>query len=175
MIISIIIRPFANHEPESRDSEASSDTIFILAFSIIMLNTDLLAASECSHLRSFNQQHATIWPCFCHILFFARGLHRKAQSWSEEKDVSWGVCAPASQMFELFSTVFLFFLFFRIEHEHYIIILRICDLFTWISSFSYSEIESSSRMHLMHLIEGNNRGIDGGKEQARWGCRVACR
>ena len=51
-----------NFESESRDSEASSDTIFILAFSIIMLNTDLLAASECSHLRSCAQQHVTILP-----------------------------------------------------------------------------------------------------------------
>lgn len=53
---------------------------------------------------------------FYHILIFVHGLQRKAQSWGEEKDVSWGVCALASQMFELFA--FLFFVFFSIEHLH---------------------------------------------------------
>ena len=137
----MIISTFANHEPESRDSEASSDTIFILAFSIIMLNTDLLAASECSHLRSFNQQHATIWPCFCHILSLRADFTARHNPGVKKKMCLEEFVRLPLRCLNFFQLFFCSFLFFSIEHEHYIIILHICD---YLHEFHYFRIQRFS-------------------------------
>ena len=101
----------ASAASESRDSEASSDTIFILAFSIIMLNTDLLAASECSHLRSCTQQHVTILP---HLDICPRTPTQGTILEWRKRCVLRSLCACLSDV-KRFAFLFVLFVF-SIEH-----------------------------------------------------------